>query len=305
MLPADGAPAAAPPGAPAVGPQVSVSLSPPTKAAQPTYSEFGTVSFDGNVELDSMPGERATVALTSATDTGWGCACAPSVLLLTAGTARAGFTVTVSVPPGTLASIVGVLTVTAEATGTVFSSTSSAHATITVLPYYMLRVQCNAPIINMSAGSEARFNVDILNLGNDNDSYDFRIDNERELRAAGWSVDLMIPTIPAVPPGGRMPVHVVIKSPPGLSAGKGAQAIELNVSSAGSRARGEVQSAVVVLQASLKGGLDGPFNLTMILVVVIAAAVAAALAWRWRRRRARRVSEARGNAEPIDVEPDD
>jgi hypothetical protein len=180
---------------------------------------------------------------------------------------------------------VGALTVTAEATGAGYSSTSSANATVTVLPYYLLRVQCEAPAVNVSAGSEARFKVDILNMGNDNDSFDLRIDNEREVRAAGWSASLVIPAIPAVPPGGSLPVYVVVKSPPGLAAGKGAQTIELNITSVGSRARGPVQSAVLVLTASPKDRLDDPFNLTAVIVIIVAAAVAAALVWRRRKRR--------------------
>jgi hypothetical protein len=285
MLEGGCAAATGPSEAPYIGPQVSVSLSPETQAVQASYTEFGVASFAGIAELDNVPVGRFTVALTASIDTGWGCACAPSVLLLTSSITTAGFTVTVSLPPGTLASLVGALTVTAEATGAGYSSTSSANATVTVLPYYLLRVQCEAPAVNVSAGSEARFRVDILNMGNDNDSFDLRIDNEREVRAAGWSASLVIPAIPAVPPGGSLPVYVVVKSPPGRAAGKGAQTIELNITSVGSRARGPVQSAVLVLTASPKDRLDDPFNLTAVIVIIVAAAVAAALVWRRRKRR--------------------
>jgi hypothetical protein len=285
MLEGGCAAATGPSEAPYIGPQVSVSLSPETQAVQASYTEFGVASFAGIAELDNVPVGRFTVALTASIDTGWGCACAPSVLLLTSSITTAGFTVTVSLPPGTLASLVGALTVTAEATGAGYSSTSSANATVTVLPYYMLRVRCEAPAVNVSAGSEARFKVDILNMGNDNDSFDIRIENEGVVRAAGWSASLIVPAIPAVPPGGVMPVYVVVKSPPGLSAGKDDQTFELNVTSVGSRGHGPVQSAVLVLNASPKGGLGDSFNLTAIIVIIIVAAVAAALVWRRRRKR--------------------
>jgi len=290
LLAASGVGAEAPPQPPALGPQVTLSLSPPTGEANVSHTEYGIVDFDGTVRLDRPPVSRVVVTLNASMITGWGCSCAPALLAFSSN-APQNFVVTVFVPPGTLASIVGDLWVFADATGTGFSSSNSANATVTVQPYYQLTVRCESPTLNITAGGKDRFKVDIQNQGNDNDSFDIKIDNEKELRAAGWSFGLILPTIPFVPPGASMPVYVEVEAPQGLSNGNNPVAIDLSVTSRRSLSRGPIQTSDIVLHANLKGGLDDPFSQMIIIAVVAVAAVAAAIAWRWRKKRGSRAQD--------------
>jgi len=296
MLPASGAGAGAPPQPPALGPQVTLSLSPSTGEANVSYSKPGTVDFDGTAQLDRPPVSRVVVTLNASIDTGWGSGCSPSLLAFSSNEPQ-HFTVTVSVPPGTLASLAGNLRVVADASGGGFSSSSSANATVTVQPYYQLAVRCESPTVNITAGGKARFKIDIQNQGNDNDSFNIDIGNEKELRASGWSFGLILPTIPFVPPGASMPVYVEVEAPRGLSNGNDPVTIDLSVTSRKSLSRGPVQSSNILLQASVKGGLDDPFNQMSIIAVVAVAAAAAVLGWRWRRKRKGRATDV-GEAPP-------
>jgi len=284
MQPAGGAPGADPPGTPSIGPQVSLSLDPPTREANVSDREFGVAAFNGTAEIDKLPGTRVVVTLSASTDTGWGCSCSPSIIAFSTNNVEV-FTVTVTVPPGTLASLLGILTVNASATGTGFSTSSSANATVTVQPYYQLRLQCESPYLNISAGGNGKFRVKIENRGNANDSYDIVIGNAEELRRAGWAVSISRPSIPFVGPGASMHFYVVVESPRSLPTGSEPASIEVKVTSTGSKTPGPVQSSDIVLYAKVRGGIGDPLNQTMIIVVVIAVVVVAALAWRRRKKR--------------------
>ena len=291
ILPAGGEGALPPAEAPSIGPEVTLSLTPSTAEADVSFTKYGNVWFSGNAEVDRLPVDRCVVTLTSSVDTGWASTCSPSILAFSTNKVQS-FQVTVSVPPGTLASLTGILTVTGEASGAGFSSTSTATANVTVAPYYLLRLQCESPHMNLSTGGKGSFKVELENRGNANDSFDIVIGNAEELRNAGWAVRIVRPSIPFVGPGSSMPFYVEVEAPRSLSNGGEPASIAVMATSTGSKTPGPHQSSDIHLYVKLRGGIDDPLNRTMILVVVIAMAVAAALAWRWRRKRKGRIAEA-------------
>jgi hypothetical protein len=282
-----------PPDEPAVSPDVTLQLFPTTGVAGVSYSEYATVLFRGEMLMNRRPVETVVVTLTASVDTGWSAACSPTTLIFTSNT-YTEFQVTVAVPPRTLASALGILSVDAQMTGGALTTTTSTTANVTVYPYHMLRLKYSATSKDIKPDGKANFRVEVQNLGNEDDSYILSLGDQDKLQQGGWKLELVQPAMDTVPPNASMEFQVYIiapRNPPMDGAGCN---IDITVTSRKSVARPPVQSDTVIFRANLSyNPLDYPvFQVVIIAAVLVTAAVSL---FYWRRRR-KRISQ------PVDVE---
>jgi hypothetical protein len=217
------------------------------------------------------------------------------------------FIATTVVPEKTLSTVKGNILIRATSSGTGANAEATASGTITVDQYYRFNLTSDAPsFYTDKSETSTEFKLLVTNLGNGPDTFALELGNMEELRLKGWSARLDKEVTPVVQPGVNVDVAVTVTSQaftPGFELKT--QDVKVNATSVGARAQNLTLAKSIILHFHRRP-VDPVVDVTVpIIAAAVVIASVAALIWRWRRRRARRVSEARGNAEPIDVEPDD
>jgi hypothetical protein len=279
-----------PPAGPDVTPEMTVRLTPSIGVAYVSYDQYTAVFFRGEVLLNRQTVVMAVVELCATMDNGWSTTCSPTALVFSYST-YGEFQVTVSVPPRTLASEVGVLTVVAQETTGAVTSRTDAEANVTVFPYHMLRLYYGATSKNVVPGGKVNFSVDVQNLGNEDDSYVLTIWNTDRLMREGWQVEMVQPAVDTIPPNATMRFEVYVTAPrepilPGAWCD-----VNIEVKSRKSVARAPYASGTVGFRVNLAGNpLEYPLVELIIVAAVLVAAAASLVYWRrWRKRKTRAI----------------
>jgi hypothetical protein len=277
-------------------PQMALSFSQSGIKLNPTFSQFGVASVQGTVSIDKLPGERFPVYITGTIDTGWGVGIAPSVILLMNNVKIAGFTVTVSCPPGTPANMVGDLRIEARGTGTTFDPIVVGHVVVTVKPFYMIRIDSPNPYKEVTPGSRLSFAVELQNYGNSMDSYDILIENQEELAGMGWTVSFSTPVVTKVRSGDSKTVRLSVLAPQKSTIYK-AEGSLINVKAVSQNARdeGTLVDMLYPFVVYERGTFIDPFftGWASLLIITFGSISVYILrrVWRWNKNRPRPVRD--------------
>jgi len=279
-------------GIPTGTPKLIISLQPSSSEAHVSPSSQGSLAFCGTVNVENAIG-NIQLTLISSVDTGWASQCSPSSLVFQ-DDSNHSFQVTVIVPQATPASVVGTLKVDAKAQGTGYTLTESAQAVVTVKPYYMFKLNCTNPFLEIKPSYEAVYEFRVLNEGNSVDSFELEVSNQKELESKGWTVTLSSAQITGVQPGlfsstfrvsAQSPKeNTVMTSEPTM--------INLKATSNGAKSESLVVTQSFPLYVQVKGSYVGAQGVAealpvLAIVVVIAIVVAVAAVVIVRRRHSR------------------
>jgi len=170
-------------------PVMTITLDPPSQEVVVSDNAPGTVSYVGAIQVDKLPVEWLVATVHPIVDAGWFIQCSPSPFVMT-DVLPHRFSITVEVPPGTQSGVIGTLSVQGFIHGGGFDVGASAKATITVRPYYKVKIETPGPYTEISPGGQAQFKLNVRNTGNSVDSYEIEIANLKELVSQGWTVTL-------------------------------------------------------------------------------------------------------------------
>jgi hypothetical protein len=280
-----------------VTPDLQVHIDEPTTVqATVTDQQKATVVFQGAVQVDKLPVERVTVVLAMAIDTGWAASITPSTIVIT-DTQAHPFSVCVVVPEATHADVVGHVKATASASGTSYSVTDEAGANVTVAPYYLVKLNSSAPYEEVLPGQMASFEVSVQNPGNAVDSYELEIENAKDLKNRGWSVELDKTTVSGLGPNGEAEVTVTAKPSQDWSWDlwiSQPTSIVLKATSSGARNNNSVVTQSFPVIAFQKGYNMPLVNLISgITVALVALAIVGIIIWHRRRAKRRNAQTAK------------
>ncbi len=197
--------------------------------------ESGEVSFHGTVSADIPAGgavQDVQVYLRAATNQGWPTTITPAVIMLQLGTEEAPFIATVKVPIETSYGTESIIIIDGTAETFPGSSTSEVPplaGTIKIAQYYRFALDCDAPTLKTTSGSDVTFELIIRNEGNGRDRFSIEVNNLDELTRKGFEIELSRSMI-EIPEKGEQTVEITIKVPDG-SKGVGKNNIELKVCS--------------------------------------------------------------------------
>jgi hypothetical protein len=238
-------------------------------------SSPGLATLTGNITATGLGGQALNISLTAVVDTGWKAVVSPGSLQ-TDKDGRFTFTVEVTVPQGTSATVYGRLQASASGRTQNDTVTASAEAIIQVRPYYRFTLDTKTAYQEISPGSQAFFRITLTNAGNAVDSYEIGIDNLAQLISKKWTVVLSTNTVARVSAGDFKTFTVSAQSPEDWTLSKDESTkIVIRATSEGS---GDV-TLTFPIYAYEKGSYPGWYNLTtislslVILVVVVVAAV--------------------------------
>ena len=286
-----------PPDGPDVTPEMTMRLNPTIGIAHVSYSQSAVVYFEGEVMLSRQPVATLVVELSATMDNGWSTTCAPAALVFSSNIV-AGFHVTVAVPPRTLASEAGILSIVAQESGAAIPGSTSITADVTVFPYYMLGLAYGANSKEVAPGGKANFSVVVRNLGNEEDTYILTARDLDRLMREGWQVEMVQPAADNVPPNGTMQFEVYVTAPGDLLLPGASCDVAIEVKSRKSVARGPIQSMTVGFNVVLAGNpIEYPLIELIIVAAVLVATTASLISWRRRRKRKARAIDA-GEAAP-------
>ncbi|MGQ9582657.1 MAG: choice-of-anchor T family protein [Thermoplasmatota archaeon] len=270
-------------------PVMSLALSPSGVTTSPDPVSPGFAQVTGTISIDKLPGERLSVSVTGTVDTGWQVQCSPSILLFTTNKIT-DFTATVVVPPGTPASMVGVLRVEAQAQGVGFFLRAVGQALVGVNPYFRVFLDSPMPFKEITPGARTSFILDVQNWGNSIDTFDIYVTNAGELADRGWLISFSTSSASRIGPMGSKQIRMVVQSPMVSTFWKAeatlimVQATSQNALDAGTPAE-QVFMFVVYERGFYFNELG--YSLLALLVVTVALLTYGAVRWRRRRRRAR------------------
>ena len=171
-----------------------VSLYPDSLDAKPTNTDFGAVSFGGNVTVEKVQGvARVTVTLDADTDRGWPVVWSPQTMVfINPGTQR--FTVTVIVPLGTPPSV-GTVTAVAQADSPIWSETETTEARVNVIQFYEYETWIDGTVGNGIPGGSISGELVIYNNGTGEDTYLIALEDVPDV-VTSWDVPESV-TIPS------------------------------------------------------------------------------------------------------------
>ena len=257
---------------------------PTSKQANVTAEQNGSVSFTGTVSVDKSPVNYANVNFTAVVEAGWKCTVSPNPIVIK-NTYPHSFNVTVNVPQATLADTVGHLWVTAVASVNGHIITQCVCATVTVAPYFKYSIVSDSPSKDILPKGGTSFTYIVRNVGNAFDFYELEIVNARELKHAGWSVNMSNKTITNVPPGGEANVSITVRSSQDWSWDLWiSRPTSIIVVADSLAARNNTLTQTMPLRVYVKG-YNNPL-LEMITTLIILSAVCVALSTiLWRRRK--------------------
>ena len=258
-------------------PQMAMSFEKSGITAKPSFFEYGIVQVGGTLSIDKIPGERLSVLLTGSIDTGWGVSIAPPAHLFVNNIKLVGFTVTVSVPPGTPVDLVGDLRIEARGSGVSLDPIVVGHVVVTVAPYYKLYIDSPNPYKEVAPGSKLNFLVELRNMGNSMDSYDIFVENQEELAGMGWTVSFSTPSVSKVRAYDRKTVLLYVMAPQRSTFYKAEGSI-INVRAISQNARdtGNQVDMVYPFVVYERGTFIDPFATSVGAVILLAIVVPAA-----------------------------
>jgi len=272
-------------------------MEPTSRKVQVTESGKGEAEFNGTVEVQTLMGQRVSVRLTASVDKGWVSSVNPDNIVVT-GSGSQAFAATVVVNAGEAAGTVGTLTVRAETADTTLVSSDEATATVSVLSYYRINVNCTNNHRVISPGGETYFVFEVTNAGNAPDTFILQIESQTDLAASGWEVKVSPAVLESVPRGETREVRVSVKAPLRWDLSLNINeptVINLNGTSRGSvEAQSPTSSQSYPMRIDQKG-VNVP--VVALLALAVAAVVAALVVLVRSVRRSRRLRRARRNGE--------
>jgi len=276
----------------APGPSIlTINLSSTSENAAITDSVKGEAQFLGNVTVQMVKGQRISVSLTSTVDlAGWAASVNPDNMMFTSNEPQP-FIVKVSVQEGQPAWTVGTVSISGEAKGSGLTATDEATATVTVLPYYRINMECKNNRQQIAPGGLAEFNFKVWNMGNAADSFDLELVDRKGLESRGWDVSITPALLTDFPMGEYREVKVAARAPISWDWSPYKfenTVIELRGASKGAGEAGRPSVQSYPMRIDQKGlSLPGVAVVIILAVVVLASVVAIVMRIR-RKRRARR-----------------
>jgi hypothetical protein len=268
---------------------LEVSLFPSELTAKPTEDALGAVTFGGNLTVEKPQGvERVTVTLSGSISSGWPLVITPqTIAFINPRTER--FQATVIVPPGTLASAQGVLTVTAVAKSPIWDDEATAVATVRVDQYLKMNVtllDVSDNVVEKGGTFIGKFRIN--NTGNGLDTFIVEIVKGNDLLQS-W--DLPDPLM--IPPGQFAEVSFSLTLKDDLDVGVGEDAYRtftLRVSSMYMQEHGGVYSKDIPLYVHIMTFTGKLVENWMTYILWIAATVVVVVTplYLWRRFRSAR-----------------
>ena len=171
--------------------QVNISFDQDTKSVDVSPGSDCTVMFYGNITYSYS--YRATIYvythITGENTQGWVAGVNPTRYRAESGNYSIPITLMVHVPPETSEGATGTIEVTVSAMPWGWTETNvvvSDFVVVSVKPYHKLSLSCDTPYTEIGQGSETYFNLQITNLGNNNDTFEIGIENEGDF--PGWVI---------------------------------------------------------------------------------------------------------------------
>jgi len=270
-------------------PAMAVALSPTGVMAYPTESVIGVARISGTVMMDKVPGERIVVTVSGVVDIGWAVTVSPSQLVFYNNKIDT-FEVTVVCWQGTPARSAGVLTIEAMGSGLGFAIQAMSQAMVIIAPYYRLFLDSPMGFKEITPARSLTFELEVLNWGNAEDSFDIWVGNMEELANKGWTVSFSTTTAARVGPGQskyiKMFVQPAFSSTPYKAEGT---SILVNGISQNGREAGNTEQKMyqfVVYERGTYIDVQVYFGLSLLIVILVPVAFVAR--YFILRRRARR-----------------
>ena len=264
-------------------PVIAVKFDTASKHAPVTATLPGIVTFTGSIVVDH-PAGPVNVSLEASVDKGWPCNLNVTSLVMT-DYHEHPFCVTVTVPPATKNSEVGILLVKARAEADLMSGTAETKAIIMVDPYFCLTASAARSRATAGPGENSIFEITFSNAGNSVDSYSINITNGADLKQKGWTFILNPASAGKVSPGAAKLLVVQVQPPVDWVPYKDeVTKITVKIASLNSRDFGPEVNATVSLTVGQKGFYLPSVCLTG-LIVLLAVLVSAAVAYSLRRRK--------------------
>jgi hypothetical protein len=173
-------------------PNVYIELLEQNKTANVAPGDTGVVTFSGKVTVDMNPVTRVVVSLM-AEDT-WGSAVVEPSTLLFASNGEQPFSVSVRAPKEASCNTVGEVRVTGRwrmypgTLGGPCEPNEGVVGIINIAQYCRFSTSTDSSNIEITAGSDAKFTLNIHNEGNGLDSFNIEICNIEELESKGINV---------------------------------------------------------------------------------------------------------------------
>ena len=192
----------------------------PKKTEAGPYTYVNIILNQSSVEVDVSPGSTCVAQITGICQIGTRNPMVPVIVNLEA-TGTEGVTATVA--PSSIVAMGSdevqisvsikaqplmsrksqpIVTVSGTYTqGAMVGEVGKAQCQVIIKPYYMINIYSENPYIEISPGDGAVFSLKLFNMGNDQDTYRFKIDNEGDLVGVGWT----LPSIPKLTIDEKMP----------------------------------------------------------------------------------------------------
>ena len=191
---------------------LSISLDQSSQEATVTESQGCDVRFTGNVTMQLLPGQKATVTVEADVDAGWESLIEPAIMNFT-GSGRQNFTAVVAVPYNWPASTAGILRITAGTTVAGILFTAQAEGNVTVRPYFRPMMESNTGYGDIRPGGQAGFKLNVWNYGNAQDTFDLKVSDRPRPNRDGWEIRLNSTVLDNIPAGEYREVRINVNPP--------------------------------------------------------------------------------------------